>query len=249
MRYTILGFQQQKLIEANLDVVDALVLRQIKDMYSTSTMEFVEEDGVRYMWINYTYLLDQLPIVGTKRNLMRRIEKYGNELYIIRILKHTKNGQKGNYSYIAPTEKLDQLQDFDLMTKSHKGYDKNDIRVMTKSHNKDNTIIDNSIKDNIKTIVEYLNTATGKSFKPSTAKTISCINARIKEGFTVDDFKKVIDIKVADWSNDGYWSNYLRPETLFGNKFEGYLNQGGVKTGSTKPTNQGAGDYSEIESL
>ena len=79
---------------------------------------------------------------------MRKIERYGNELYILRVLKHARKGQRGNYSYICPTEKLDLLQDFDLMTESHKGYDKNDIRVMTESHNKDSSIKDYSIKDN-----------------------------------------------------------------------------------------------------
>lgn len=148
MKYTILGFQQSKLVEANLDVEDAFLLRTIKDMYSSVSMEFISHEGQKYMWINYTYLLEQLPIMGSKRNIMRKIERYGNELYILRVLKHERKGQRGNYSYICPTEKLDLLQDFDLMTESHKGYDKNDIRVMTESHNKDSSIKDSSIKDN-----------------------------------------------------------------------------------------------------
>ena len=51
------------------------------------------------------------------------------------------------------------------------------------------------------------------------------IKARINEGFTIDDFKKVIDIKTAEWKDDPKMSKYIRPETLFSNKFEGYLNQ------------------------
>ena len=50
------------------------------------------------------------------------------------------------------------------------------------------------------------------------------IHARCEEGFTVDDFKKVIDKKCAEWMGTD-WEKYLRPETLFGTKFEGYLNQ------------------------
>ena len=156
MKYSILGFQQCKLIENKLTVEDAFILRVIKDMYSSSTMEFINENNVKYMWINYSYLLDQIPIIGSKRNLMRRIDKYSNELLIFRLLKHKRKGVKGNFSYIAPTEKLDKLQDFDLMTKSHKGYDKNGIRVMTKSHNKDTSIKDTSIKDNILIQIEEL---------------------------------------------------------------------------------------------
>ncbi|MDX1285541.1 MAG: conserved phage C-terminal domain-containing protein, partial [Draconibacterium sp.] len=74
-------------------------------------------------------------------------------------------------------------------------------------------------------IIDYLNEKSGKDFKYSTKKTTSCIKARMEEGFTIEDFKKVIDNKVEDWSNDTKMNEYLRPETLFGNKFEGYLNR------------------------
>ena len=76
-----------------------------------------------------------------------------------------------------------------------------------------------------KEIVSYLNSKTGKNYKPTTAKTKDLIKARYNEGFTFDDFKQVIDNKVADWSNNDRMSKYLRPETLFSNKFEGYLNE------------------------
>ena len=152
MKYSILGFQQNKLIANKLTVEDAFILRTIKDMYSTSSMDFKDFEGIKYMWINYTYLLAQVPIVGSKRNLMRKIEQYGKDLFILRILEKSRNGKRGNYSYITPTKKLDELQDFDLMTETHKGYDKNDIRVMTESHNKDTSIIDTSIKDNIHSV-------------------------------------------------------------------------------------------------
>lgn len=74
-------------------------------------------------------------------------------------------------------------------------------------------------------VVSYLNKKVGKSFKHKTAKTRSLIKARFKDGFTIDDFKKVIDIKAAQWLTDSNMSQYLRPETLFGNKFEGYVNE------------------------
>lgn len=74
-------------------------------------------------------------------------------------------------------------------------------------------------------IVTYLNHKTGKNFKHTTKQTRSLINARIAEGFTVDDFHRVIDNKVAEWARDPKMAAYLRPETLFGAKFEGYLQQ------------------------
>ena len=74
-------------------------------------------------------------------------------------------------------------------------------------------------------IVNYLNFKTGSSYRFKTEKTQSLIKARFKEGFTLDDFKKVIDIKVHQWSKDKNMKSYLRPETLFGTKFESYLNE------------------------
>jgi len=95
-----------------------------------------------------------------------------------------------------------------------------------------------SLKDTInkiKYIVEYLNNKTSKNFKHDTAATQRYIKARFKEGFTVDDFKKIIDIKCDEWLNDKAMEKYLRPETLFSNKFEGYLNQKYKKEEVSKP--------------
>ena len=79
-------------------------------------------------------------------------------------------------------------------------------------------------KDLIKYIVEHLNLVIGANYKYTTKKTKDCIKARLHEGFTVDDFKTVIDKKAKEWMGTDM-EKYLRPETLFGNKFEGYLNQ------------------------
>lgn len=72
-------------------------------------------------------------------------------------------------------------------------------------------------------IVGHLNEKAGTNYKPSSAKTRTAIHARLSEGFTVEDFKTVINKKCADWLGTEY-EKFLRPETLFGTKFEGYLN-------------------------
>ncbi|WP_405077051.1 conserved phage C-terminal domain-containing protein [Lactobacillus jensenii] len=77
----------------------------------------------------------------------------------------------------------------------------------------------------VKAIVQFLNEKTGSHYRASSAKTKKLIHARLKEGFTVDDFEKVIVKKCKDWKNDSKMAKYLRPETLFGTKFEGYLNE------------------------
>jgi uncharacterized phage protein (TIGR02220 family) len=77
---------------------------------------------------------------------------------------------------------------------------------------------------NKKDIVEHLNFATGKNYKAESSLTSRLISARLNEGFTVDDFKRVIDAKVSEWGHDEKMQKFLRPETLFGTKFESYLN-------------------------
>jgi uncharacterized phage protein (TIGR02220 family) len=75
-------------------------------------------------------------------------------------------------------------------------------------------------------VVDYLNQKTGKGFKSKCTSTMKLINGRINDGYTLDDFKKVVDVKVFDNKAGKFDSMYLRPETLFNaTKFEGYFNQ------------------------
>lgn len=77
----------------------------------------------------------------------------------------------------------------------------------------------------VEQVTDFLNLKANTSYKTNTKKTKELINARIKEGYTLDDFKNVINKKIKSWGNDPKMSRYLRPETLFGNKFESYLNE------------------------
>jgi uncharacterized phage protein (TIGR02220 family) len=88
----------------------------------------------------------------------------------------------------------------------------------------------------IKDIVEYMNQVCGTNYRPSAKETISHISARLKDGFVLEDFKKVIDLKFEKWGNDLKMSPYLRPQTLFGTKFESYLNERGgtIENGGNK---------------
>lgn len=80
-------------------------------------------------------------------------------------------------------------------------------------------------------IIDYLNFKTNSNYKYTSQKTKDLIKARINNGFTIEDFKKVIDKKSQEWLGTDF-EKFLRPETLFGNKFEGYLNQK-IKGGSS----------------
>lgn len=89
-----------------------------------------------------------------------------------------------------------------------------------------NISITKELNTNIKDIVEYLNNATGKHYKLTTDSTRKYISARLNEGCTVDEFKRVIDLKVAEWGKDKKMKKYLRPSTLFSpTNFENYLNE------------------------
>jgi uncharacterized phage protein (TIGR02220 family) len=93
-----------------------------------------------------------------------------------------------------------------------------------------------------KEIISYLNEKAGTKYRASGSKTQRLIKARFNDGFNDEDFKKVIDIKVAEWSSTDM-AKYLRPETLFGTKFESYLNQEVKKS----KTNKGGDSYGGLE--
>lgn len=102
-----------------------------------------------------------------------------------------------------------------------------------------------SIKNNIveklddtDEIINYLNAKANKNYKATTAQTKRLINGRLSEGYTLDDFKRVIDAKVKDWLQDQTMNKYLRPDTLFNaTKFEAYLNEAPIQKKVTKPYN------------
>ena len=107
-----------------------------------------------------------------------------------------------------------------------------DIDRDKEEDNKNNTEEPQEKTEVYKNIIAYLNEKAGTRYKHTTGKTRDCIRARIKEGFTMDDFKVVIDKKCADWLGDEKMERYLRPETLFSPKFEGYLNEKPRKAGN-----------------
>lgn len=98
-------------------------------------------------------------------------------------------------------------------------------KEINKKINKENKDILSSNLDTVKSVVDYLNEKCGTKYKHSSTETQRLIVARINQGFSLEDFKQVIDNKVSDWGNDSQMSKFLRPQTLFSNKFESYLNQ------------------------
>lgn len=86
--------------------------------------------------------------------------------------------------------------------------------------------------EEIRQVIDYFNRVCGTNYKHQSKATAEMINARINDGFKVEDFYKVIDKKHAEWKNDSKYCKYLRPETLFRpSHFESYLNQMEVSAG------------------
>ena len=120
----------------------------------------------------------------------------------------------------------------------------NQNEIKTKTHQDVNVNVNNNVlkkigygeektfKEFVEEVVNYLNLKTKANFRSTSDKTKALIKARVNDGFSLDDFKKVIDNKTSEWSNTDF-EKFLRPETLFSNKFEGYLNQ---KKGNKNPS-------------
>ncbi|MCH8641136.1 conserved phage C-terminal domain-containing protein [Staphylococcus lugdunensis] len=175
-----------------------------------------------------------------QKSINSGIQELMKHKYVHRIQKRTEAGIFNGYEYLVyekPTEMPFSANGLSAngfsengKTENRKGQTTNNNRTNNDLTNIDNTNIDENILSSSSTaypykdVIDYLNQQTGKQYKSTTKKNQTVIRARIDEGFTLDDFKKVIDNKVTEWKNSDM-AKYLRPETLFGTKFEGYLNQ------------------------
>lgn len=110
------------------------------------------------------------------------------------------------------------------------------------SNTKDN--MSSSEKIPYSEIISFLNQVTNKKYKV-TQKWKELIKARWNEGQRLDDFKKVINVKSSQWLNDSNMNKYLRPQTLFGNKFDDYLQEYKEPTKSSPTRN----DFEGLEDL
>ncbi|ELJ9241058.1 phage protein [Staphylococcus pseudintermedius] len=190
-------------------------------------------------WQIYETELEQHSTDGLSglKSGIKELEEIG---YIQRNRKRDKSGRLNGYEYLV-YEQPHHIR-FSNVGKTVNGKTNNGKTVNGKSHTTNNNSTNNDLTNNNNTnndsnilsgdptaypyreVINYLNKQTGKQYKSTTKKNQTVIRARTDEGFTLDDFKKVIDNKVAEWKGTDM-EKYLRPETLFGTKFEGYLNQ------------------------
>lgn len=91
-------------------------------------------------------------------------------------------------------------------------------------------------------IIDYLNKRTGKKYSVKTKKTAQLVHKLLDNGFTVEDFERVIDIKCKQWLNNEKMNQYLRPRTLFSEKFEDYLNEAPARVNQQGASGQSVAD-------
>lgn len=150
-----------------------------------------------------------------------------NEKYESRVAANRENGKKGGRPK-KPKGNEENPKNPMVLEETERNPE-NPIKSNDKDNDKEKDINTLSAKpdrtETIRKVVQYLNDKAGKHFKASTENTKKHINARLNEGYSLDDFIAVVDKKVQAWKGDPQMDRYLRPETLFGRKFESYLNE------------------------
>ena len=246
MKYTILGFQQDKANNLKLNMNDLLLMRVIKDMYSSAGMEFIVDEGDKYIWVKQDYLHEQVPIIGSKRTMLRIIDNLVELELLDKKVKHKKGKVKGTFFYIKPTTKMDSLQDYDPYDRLSKGGRQIVKRGMTKCHNKDTSITDTSITDNKDSpdsakakydddspylgLAKYLFTKVkennSKAREPNFQNWADDIRKLVElDKNTVEEVKEVID-----WcQSDSFWKNNVMSANKLRSQFPKLWGQGGFE--------------------
>lgn len=202
-----------------------------KLLYSEIT-SLCNEKGI--CWARNEYFAGLYDV--SKETVSRWISQLKNKDYIKVVMFYKKNSKEIDkriitINYNCPVDEnvntpYCQNNHYVDTDKNIMGYCQNNQKPVDENVKENNKILINNINNNIYSqVINYLNKKTSKNFKSNTKKTQSLIQARLKEGFTYEDFIRVIDTKTKEWKDDKYMSKFLRPETLFGTKFEGYLNE------------------------
>lgn len=134
-----------------------------------------------------------------------------------------------NYGIYQEPQTTEELQkDYEKTTKEpQKNTNKNEKN--DKNEKNEDIIVEQTASEyQYKDVVDYLNLVSGKLYKDKSKDTRKHIKARFDDGFSLDDFKRVIDVKCTEWTGTDM-AKFIRPSTLFGTKFESYLNQSPTK--------------------
>jgi uncharacterized phage protein (TIGR02220 family) len=160
--------------------------------------------------------------LNINKNTYYRAITYGLEIFpkYLKNYSLTKNRQEVILSFLKENNQIlnDNIEKPILLEiKSEEIIDKKE-KTRKKSNNE---TYPNEVYEEI---INFLNESSGKQYRVSSNSSRKIITARLNDGFNVDDFKQVISIKCTKWLNTDM-EQFLRPETLFSNKFDSYLNE------------------------
>ena len=158
----------------------------------------------------------------------KTIIKFKKELKDVGLLKEVRQGNNlPNRIYISAVDGTvnSTVSELEILQSGTVNNTVSELEILQTNKTNNNEIDNNNNKLSIcKEVISYLNLKAKKNFKVDTASHQKFIKARLKEGYVLEDFKKVVDIMVAKWKGTEY-EQYLQPQTLFGNKMDNYLNQ------------------------
>ena len=158
----------------------------------------------------------------------KTIIKFKKELKDVGLLKEVRQGNNlPNRIYISAVDGTvnSTVSELEILQSGTVNNTVSELEILQTNKTNNNEIDNNNNKLSIcKEVVSYLNLKAKKNFKVDTASHQKFIKARLKDGYVLEDFKKVVDIMVAKWKGTEY-EQYLQPQTLFGNKMDNYLNQ------------------------
>lgn len=227
MYYNFAGFNTKQVMEYGIEARDLQLISYIYAVQASDYMEYIEESGKLYFWLRNERILGDNPTLYiNERTLNSMITKLKDKDLVDKIVR-CEAGTKFKKSYYRVTDKARSMMFGNPVDPSLRKFEHQEEKPQETKNNASNS----KHNEDIKIIINYLNNITNSSYRENTPKTRTLILARFKEGFKVDDFKKVIDNKAKTWLGDSVMCKYLRPETLFGTKFESYLNE----IGNSKP--------------
>ena len=158
----------------------------------------------------------------------KTIIKFKKELKDVGLLKEVRQGNNlPNRIYISAVDGTvnSTVSELEILQSGTVNNTVSELEILQTNKTNNNEIDNNNNKLLIcKEVMSYLNLKAKKNFKVDNASHQKFIKARLKEGYVLEDFKKVVDIMVAKWKGTEY-EQYLQPQTLFGNKMDNYLNQ------------------------
>lgn len=109
MKFTVAGFQQQAFIDLGLDTKDIFILGYLRDFIASNSMYSEIVDGEKYYWVEYTALIDELPILELNTvSIGRRFKKYEE----IGVCKKYVKKKGGTYTFITPGDNFKKLFDY-----------------------------------------------------------------------------------------------------------------------------------------